>query len=143
MTRTLLDKLGWKVGMATEVWRAPEALQPALAPLFAARSDSPVFRIGFARTRTELAEAATELAAYYCLGGHLWLCYPKKSGRVASDITRDLGWEPVHALGLLGVTQVAVDQNWSALRFRLRGEIVSLTRRSPTGRSSGGLLASD
>jgi hypothetical protein len=31
------------------------------------------------------------------------------------------------------VTQVALDGTWSALRFRRREEIPTLTRKSPTG----------
>lgn len=135
MMRTVLDKLGWKGGMEADVWRLPEALKPELAPLLAAGGAAPVFRIGFARTRADLAEAAAGIAAAYRPGGRLWLCYPKKRGRITSDITRDIGWEPIHALGLLGVAQVALDQDWSALRFRLQSEIATLTRNSPTGRA--------
>ena len=35
-----------------------------------------------------------------------------------TDITRDRGWEPVTAGGLRPVTQIAIDETWSALRWR-------------------------
>lgn len=73
------------------------------------------------------------MAASYRPGGHLWLAYPKKSDAIRSDLTRDHGWEPIDALGLLAVTQIAIDENWSALRFRHRGEIKVLKRRSEQG----------
>ena len=130
MARSLIDKLGWKPGTASQVWRVPVALEEALAPLLSAPADPPAFRIAFAHNRAELAEAARKVAAAYTAGGHLWLCYPKKSGSIPTDLTRDLGWEPIVALGLLPVTQVALDADWSALRFRLRGEIAKLTRQS-------------
>ena len=47
-----------------------------------------------------------------------------------TDLTRDRGWEPMAAHDLLAVTQVAVDETWSALRFRRRREIPVLTRRT-------------
>ena len=134
--KPLLNKLGYRAGMGTQVWRLPEALRAELAPLLADGSESPRFRIAFAKDRIELAEAANDVAAAYRPGGHLWICYPKKSGSIRTDVSRDIGWEPVQALDLFGVTQVALDADWSALRFRLRDEIHSFTRRSPSGAPS-------
>jgi hypothetical protein len=50
--------------------------------------------------------------------GLLWLCYPKKSSKVKTDISRDVGWEIMAENGLRPVTQVSIDETWSALRFR-------------------------
>ena len=47
--------------------------------------------------------------------GVLWIAYPK-GGR--ADINRDSLWPRVAALGLRPITQVALDEVWSALRFR-------------------------
>jgi len=44
-----------------------------------------------------------------------WVAYPK-GGR--SDLDRDSLWPIVAELGLRPITQVAVDDAWSALRFR-------------------------
>jgi hypothetical protein len=51
-------------------------------------------------------------------GGVLWASYPKRSAKVATDLTRDEGWEAFAEAGWRPVTQVAVDDVWSALRFR-------------------------
>lgn len=48
----------------------------------------------------------------------LWIAYPKKSGSIQSDITRDAGWDTLTAAHYIPVTQVAIDSDWSALRFR-------------------------
>lgn len=48
----------------------------------------------------------------------LWFVYPKKTGSIPTDITRDHGWEPVNQTGFAGVRQVAIDTTWSALGFR-------------------------
>ena len=50
--------------------------------------------------------------------GLLWLCSPKKSSKVKTDISRDVGWETMAENGLRPVTQVSIDETWSALRFR-------------------------
>lgn len=51
--------------------------------------------------------------------GVLWLCYPKKtSKKYRSDIDRDHGWKVLNDAGLHGIRMVAIDADWSALRFR-------------------------
>jgi hypothetical protein len=48
----------------------------------------------------------------------LWISYPKGSSGVKTDINRDSIWEAMKPKGIRPVTQVAVDEVWSALRFR-------------------------
>jgi hypothetical protein len=57
----------------------------------------------------------------------------RRAAGIPTDITRDRGWEPLHDAGFLPVAQVAIDADWSALRFRRREEIREITRKSPTG----------
>jgi hypothetical protein len=70
-----------------------------------------VFVDGAAAVTAFLAEHAAHL------GGPpvLWFCYPK-GGR--ADIDRDSLWPMIAVHGLRPITQVAVDDTWSALRFR-------------------------
>lgn len=129
MSRSVLDKLGFRAGTRTAIWRLPDALAPIFADASLAAGEPPRWLIAFAKDNAAVAEAAHAFAPRYVAGGHLWLCYPKKTGRIDSDIDRDKGWEPVAALGLLPVTQVAIDDMWSALRWRRREEIAKLTRK--------------
>jgi hypothetical protein len=126
--KSLLDKLGYKSGTPALAWHVPDSLREALAELTS--GEDPSFSIAFVSSAKELRLATEEVAPAYRRGGHLWIAYPKKSGSILSDLTRDSGWEPVAALGLLAVTQVALDDDWSALRFRYRDEIRKLTRHS-------------
>lgn len=51
--------------------------------------------------------------------GVLWFAFPKKtSKKYSSDIDRDHGWEVLIVHGFDKVRLVAVDDDWSALRFR-------------------------
>lgn len=71
--------------------------------------------------------------------GLLWFAYPKKSSKKYSvDISRDGGWEPLGALGFEGVRQIAIDADWSALRFRAATQIKSLTRSATMALSPEG-----
>jgi hypothetical protein len=137
MARTLIDKLCFKPEMITMLHAVPPELSAALAAPMQAVGEPPDWLIGFAYDRAALAESAAALVPHYPRGGVLWLCYPKKSGALKSDITRDIGWEPVSEAGLLGVTQIALDETWSALRFRYRDEIRTLTRKTATGGQPG------
>lgn len=60
----------------------------------------------------------------------LWFCYPKgTSKKYKCDFNRDTGWETLGKFNLEGVRQVAIDEDWSALRFRKTEYIKTLTRR--------------
>jgi hypothetical protein len=51
--------------------------------------------------------------------GLFWISYPKKSSKVETDLSRDSFWELMAAdTALRPVSQVSVDEVWSALRFR-------------------------
>jgi hypothetical protein len=53
----------------------------------------------------------------------LWFCYPKGTSKVKTDINRDRGWTLLHEAGWGPVGQVAVDDTWSASRFRPEADV--------------------
>lgn len=55
--------------------------------------------------------------------GKLWICYPKKSSAIKTDINRDKGWDMMKKAAYAGVSAVAIDDTWSALRFRPESKI--------------------
>ena len=50
--------------------------------------------------------------------GLLWISYPKGSSGVKTDINRDSLWKILVGKGIRPVTQISIDEVWSALRFR-------------------------
>ena len=67
----------------------------------------------------------------------LWFAYPKKSSKLyAGKIDRDHGWKPLQDLGFEPVRQVALDEDWSALRFRRKIYIKNFTRKTEAWGSS-------
>jgi len=96
----------------------------------ATNAAEPELILAFATDRAALARVAARAMDLYGVGGRLWFAYPKKAGAIRTDLDRDHGWEPLTQAGLLPVTQVALDATWSALRFRLREEIPTLTRKA-------------
>lgn len=49
----------------------------------------------------------------------LWFCYPKgTSKKYTCNFNRDNGWDKVKAVGMDTVRSVAIDEDWTGLRFR-------------------------
>jgi len=120
------QKLGFKPGMVCSVLDVPNGFKHGLPATSAAE---PELILAFATDRASLGRVAARALDLYGVGGRLWFAYPKKGGPIRSDLDRDHGWEPLTQAGLLPVTQVALDGTWSALRFRLREEVPTLTRK--------------
>ena len=72
----------------------------------------------FCRDRADLARLGPAVLDACMDEGVLWVSYPKRSSKVETDLTRDVGWDLLAEAGLRPVTQVSVDEVWSALRFR-------------------------
>jgi hypothetical protein len=51
----------------------------------------------------------------------LWLCYPKGGAGVETDLKREAVWDVATPHQLRPVAQIAIDEVWSALRFRRNG----------------------
>jgi hypothetical protein len=87
------------------------------------------FTLGFCTKQVEVdafaADADTKLAG----DGLLWIAYPKgTSKRYKCDFNRDTGWAVLGSLGYEPMRQVAIDEDWSALRFRRVAFIKTMTR---------------
>ena len=76
----------------------------------------------FVSTRAALEAEATRLKALLNPDGKLWIAYPKgTSKRLSADINRDDIRRYALSVGLQTVAQVAVDDDWSALRCKVVG----------------------
>lgn len=59
----------------------------------------------------------------------VWFAYPKGSSKkYKSQINRDNGWNVLGREGFEPVRMVAIDEDWSAVRFRRAGFIKNMTR---------------
>ena len=116
MATSLRDKLQLGYGETLEVLDAPPEVAPEVSDLAGPETAGV---LAFVTSSEDVARHATALAqAAADADGLAWAAYPKKSSAVESDITRDHGWEALSAEGLRPVRQVAIDDTWSALRFR-------------------------
>ena len=61
----------------------------------------------------------------------LWVCHPKKSGSIKSDLVRNEGWDDVFKAGYHGVTEAAIDADWTGFRIKKRNKITTFIRDVP------------
>jgi hypothetical protein len=141
----LFAKLGLKDRTAIVVLGAPPEFEPALAALAGSvkvhRRPLPAttFALAFVKTHSELAAAAGALLPQVAGDAVLWLAYPKgTSKRHKSEINRDSAWAPLGEAGFEAVSQVAIDADWSALRFRHCTFIKTMTRHPAGAISAAG-----
>ena len=79
------------------------------------------FALAFASQKAAIERLSKALATKAEGDAVLWFAYPKGSSkRFKCDFNRDNGWEVIRAAGWDTVRQVAIDEDWSALRFRRR-----------------------
>lgn len=77
------------------------------------------FMLIFVELVSEIETMAPRALHNLANDGILWFAYPKKTAKDhSSDIDRDHGWEVLIDRGFDKVRQVAIDNTWSALRFR-------------------------
>jgi hypothetical protein len=120
----LARKLGIKPGMTVLLRDAPSGFASLLSNLANGikllkashkRVDSV---IAFVRCKADVQAVASAVLNAVVEDGLLWFAYPKKSSAVKSDLSRDIGWEPVFTGGFDSVAQISIDEMWTGFRFR-------------------------
>jgi hypothetical protein len=87
------------------------------------------FGLAFVTKQAEVDAISTAFAEKLTGDGQIWFAYPKGSSkRYRCEFNRDNGWELLGQLGFEPVRMVAIDEDWSALRFRRVEHIKNLTR---------------
>ena len=77
------------------------------------------FALVFATRQKEVDGISKALADKTQGDALLWFAYPKGTSRnYECDFNRDTGWNVIRSAGFDTVRAVAIDEDWSALRFR-------------------------
>jgi len=87
------------------------------------------FLIAFVTTLKEVGTAAKVAKAKTAGDAVVWLAYPKGSSKnYKCDFNRDTGWSALGDAGFEPVRMIAIDEDWSAIRFRRVDFIKTVTR---------------
>jgi len=130
-------KLNLGTHSMVHVLNAPKSFGPELAALEGVEIKRSVsgrcqFAMAFVVTHAELDAASTKLAKACEGDAVLWMGYPKgTSKKYKCEFNRDSGSPILGAAGFEPVRMVAVDADWSALRFR-RAQHIKTMSRNPT-----------
>lgn len=120
----LFEKLNIGDHKIVHVLNAPESFETELAALKGLTvrrtiSTGTEFALAFVVTQKELDSVSTKLVKAAQGDAVLWLAYPKgTSKKYKCEFNRDSGWDVLRKAGFDSVRMVAIDDDWSALRFR-------------------------
>ncbi len=140
----LFKKLNLRAEPLIHVLNAPGSFDGELAALAGVRvtrsaAGTVHFALAFVKTRADVEQASTQLTALAAEDPVLWMVYPKGSSKkYRCEFNRDTGWAALGRAGYEPVRQVAVDEDWSALRFRRVEHIQSMTRDPEAALSQAG-----
>jgi hypothetical protein len=123
---TTFEKLNLKTHKEILVINAPASFEPelkALKQVAVVRDPKQLrvvtFALAFVTKQTEVNALTKQLVAKADGDALLWFAYPKgTSKKYQCEFNRDTGWDALKAAGFDTVRAVAIDEDWSALRFR-------------------------
>ena len=123
---SVFEKLNLKQQQEILVVNAPSSFEPELLALkgVAVHRDPKKlktihFALVFATKQAEVDSLSKVLASKAEGDALLWFAYPKgTSKQYKCEFNRDTGWNEMQSAGFDTVRLVAIDEDWSALRFR-------------------------
>lgn len=87
------------------------------------------FLIAFVTKQKEVDDLAVLIGKLVKADEVIWFAYPKgTSKKYTCEFNRDNGWKVLGKFGFEGVRMVAIDEDWSALRFRRAEHIKTMIR---------------
>ena len=125
----LAKKLGYKESMRAFAIDAPANYEDLLAPLprdvTFERSPTPRTELVhvFVTKSATLASKLEVLRRKLNPDATVWVSWPKKASKVATDVTEDIIREVALPLGFVDVKVCAVDDVWSGLKLVVRKEL--------------------
>jgi hypothetical protein len=133
-------KLGMNPGMRALIIAPPPGYLKLLAPLpdgltvsSKTAGNYPFVQV-FATRLSEIRKVAEKLSKHAAPNALVWISYPKKTAKARGELSRDVIREAMRVAGWRAVSIIAIDEVWSALRFR---PIKQAARALKTDRSEG------
>jgi hypothetical protein len=133
---TVFAKLNFKDHKRIVVLDSPDSFESELAALKGVeiirdlkKAKEVTFSLAFVTTQEQINALAPTIAEKAGGDAIVWFAYPKgTSKKYKSEINRDHGWDRLGHEGFERVRMVAIDEDWSAKRFRRAGFIKTMTR---------------
>jgi len=132
--KPLPEKLGFKPGMVALFVALPDDLaglstsadfaEAAMRGRWSTVSGTVRFDVihAFTKSHAELEKHLAKLQKALKRDGMIWVSWPKKAAKVATDVTEDVVRAEALKLDLVDVKVAAVDAIWSGLKLVIRKE---------------------
>jgi hypothetical protein len=131
---TMLEKLHLNEEKNLLIQGLPSSIEKQFAKLSFAKNVTPLLKtrridwaLVFAINQSQLNGILKDVLPAMQENGKLWVAYPKQTSKIASDLNRDCNWNALTTSGYEGVSSIALDHVWTALRFS-KGEILIKTK---------------
>ncbi len=122
--KSIFQKMFIKPGMKIVVLNLPEELTPLYSTI-----DPDIIRVEvpeknlnviqlFVYNQSDLETQLITYEHYLKKDGSFWICYPKQTSTLKSDIHRDTIWKFTGNYHLKPVALIAINDTWSALRLK-------------------------
>jgi hypothetical protein len=120
-------KLGYRAGLRVLVGNMPESIRHEIEGSIGEKPDwlrvpEPNLAAAhlFVTSRHELESNLAGLLPLLDRAGFIWVSWPKKASKVATDITEDVIRDVALPMGLVDVKVCAIDETWSGLKLVIR-----------------------
>eukprot|EP01032_Pedospumella_encystans_P015929 gene15929-18194_t len=88
------------------------------------------YLLAFVTCQEELPQIIVNIRKHAVEDPVVWFAFPKRTSKLSKDLSRDKGFERIGQIGYEAVSNISIDENWSALRFRKVEHIKTMIRLS-------------
>lgn len=131
-TQSLFEKLELQDEKNLLIQGLPSSIEKQFAKLSYAKNVTPLlktkkvdFALVFAVNQNQLNSVLREVFPALHQKSKLWVAYPKQTSKIVSDLNRECSWDFLTQNEYEGVSLIALDHVWSAMRFTKTTVVVS------------------
>jgi len=124
-SQNLLEKLQFNDEKNLLIQGLPSSIEKQFIKLTFSKNVTPLlktrkidFALVFAVNHNQLVGILKDVIPALQDDATFWIAYPKLTSKIASDLCRDKNWDFVADYGFEAVRMIALDNVWSAGRFR-------------------------
>ena len=134
-SQSLTEKLQLKDEKNVLIQGLPSAIEKQFIKLSFSKNLTPLlktrkidFALVFAVSQKQLKDILADVVPSLQTGAKLWVAYPKATSKITSDLTRESNWDIISHHGFESVRMIALDNVWTAVRFKKSEESPRLSK---------------
>ncbi len=128
--QSLFEKLELKDQKNLLIQGLPSSIEKQFTKLSYAKSVTPLlksrridFALIFAVNHNQLSAILNEILPALQPEGRLWIAFPKRTSKIASDLNRDCNWQVLNYNDFESVSELTLDHVWTAMLFKRKAVI--------------------